>query len=466
MSLQMRLTLGVAFVVAVALMLAAAGTYALARQVFYQMAHAWLADDARELAGSPDFLEQVSRKSSGKLARVDRFAQTCFRIVSVARGFGDPETGETDWSFPLSEDALRALKAGRPWSEVVLVQGEPVAVYNLPVPINARVVGVAQVAQDIGDQARAVHTLGYSLAAGAGLLVLFVSTAAWHISAAGLRPLAQMVQAVRSMHWRHGTGRRVDPPARAPAEVVALGASLNAMLDTLQATLDELERRLALQQQFVVDASHELRTPLTTIRGNLALLRRPAMLSAAEQQAVLRDALEESERMTHLLDELLTLSSVGAGRELRCEPIDVKAAVEDACRKIRALAPDRTVTVYAPDTMAMGDAEALRQVLLVLLDNAVKYTLSGGCISVSVTVIDGQARICVQDDGVGIDEAHLPHIFDRYYRADASRPGTGLGLSIARDLIARQGGVLAVSSRRGMGSVFTIALPAASSPGA
>lgn len=462
MSLQMRLTLVVSLVVAAALTLAAAGAHAATTHVFYQMAQEWVADDARELAGSSEFLEQVSRKASGKLARVDRFAQTCYRIVSVARGFDDPETGETHWSFPLSQDGLRALKDGQPWSEIVIVQGEPVVVYNQPVPVNARVVGVAQVAQDIGDQARALRAFSHSLAAGAGLLVLFVLTAAWHVSGAALRPLAQMAQAVRSIQWRRNAARRVDPPARAPGEVVTLGASLNEMLDDLESSLGELERRLASQQQFVADASHELRTPLTTIRGNLGLLRRSGTLSLAEQEAILRDAIEETERMTHLLDELLMVSSVGAGRALRREPVNVKSVVEDLSRKVRVLAPDRVVAVYAPDTMAMGDAEALRQALLVLLDNAVKYTLAGGRISLSVASDDARVHICVQDDGVGIDEAHLPRIFDRFYRADPSRPGAGLGLSIARELIERQGGALTASSRRGMGSVFTITLPAAS----
>jgi len=156
-SLQLRLTLAVSLVVAATLALAAAGAYALATQAFYQMAQEWVADDARELAASTDFLAPGSRRSSGKLASVDRFAQTCFRIVSVARGFADPETGETNRSFPLSEEGLRALRDGQPWSEIVVVQGEPVVVYNLPVPVNARVVGVAQVAQDIGDQARAAR---------------------------------------------------------------------------------------------------------------------------------------------------------------------------------------------------------------------------------------------------------------------------------------------------------------------
>lgn len=155
MSLQARLALVVSLVAALTLTLAAAGSYAAATHVFHQMAQEWAADSARELAGSSDFLERVSRRSSLKPARVDRFAQTCYRIVSVARGFDDPETGEAGWAFPLKEEGLRALRDGQPWSEIVLVQGEPVVVYNLPVAVNARVVGVAQVVQDIGDQARA-----------------------------------------------------------------------------------------------------------------------------------------------------------------------------------------------------------------------------------------------------------------------------------------------------------------------
>lgn len=461
MSLQARLALVVSLVAALTLTLAAAGSYAAATHVFHQMAQEWAADSARELAGSSDFLERVSRRSSLKPARVDRFAQTCYRIVSVARGFDDPETGEAGWAFPLKEEGLRALRDGQPWSEIVLVQGEPVVVYNLPVAVNARVVGVAQVVQDIGDQARALHALGHSLAAGSGLLALFAVTVAWRVSGAALRPLSRMAQSLRSLHWSRAAGRRVELPARAPAEVAALGASLNHMLSSLESALGEMERRLALQQQFVADTSHELRTPLATIRGNLSLLGRADAFSPAEREAILRDAIEESERMARLLDDLLRLSSAGAGRALRRESFDAGAVAETACRRIRLLAADRVVSLHAAGAPALGDPEALLQALLILLDNAVKYTLAGGHISVSVAVHDGQVQVRVADDGVGIDAAHLPRVFDRHYRADRSRPGAGLGLSIARDLIEQQGGAISVSSRRGAGSVFTIALPAA-----
>ena len=462
MSLQLRLTMVVSLVVATGLLTAAGAAFAFASHISYQVVQDSIAADARELASSETFLSQVTHKTSGKLARTDRLAQTCYRIVSVVRGFDDPETGASlDWSMPLSEDGLRALKQGQPWSELAIVQDTPVMVYNQPVPVNTRVVGVAQVVHDIGEHAQSLQTLSYGLALGAGALVLLALTAAWQVSGVALRPIVQLARSVRSIEWRRSSRRRIETPARATGEVASLATSLNDLLGGLESSVQQLEHGLESQQRFVADASHELRTPLTTIRGNLGLLRRDGVLTDEEKQAILRDAVDESERMAHLLDELLMLSRAGNARELRREPVDLQALIEDACRKVCTLAPDRVITAYADQVTTLGDADALHQVLLILLDNAVKFTLTGGQISVVVTPYDGRVQIRVRDNGVGIDEVHLPRIFERFYRADPSRPGTGLGLSIARDLVERQGGTISASSRRGLGSIFTLTLPAA-----
>ncbi|MCS7061515.1 MAG: HAMP domain-containing sensor histidine kinase [Anaerolineae bacterium] len=470
-SLRWRLTLTVALVVAVGLAAAALGAYTLAIHTLYDLARNSLADEARALAASPDFLEQVSRRFSAKLARVEHFAQTCYRIVGHVRGLDDLEEQTAGWSFPLSDEGLLALKSGRPWSEVVMAQSGPVIVYNHPVPLSPRVIGVAQVAQSIGDQARALHTLSQGLAVGAGVLMLGVVIAAWGASGLVLRPIARMAESVRAMRQAGRITWHLDPPSAGPRELAVLGASLNELLSDLESALDDLDRRLARHHQLIAEASHELRTPLATVRGNLALLRRSDALDADEQRAILRDAVEECERMAHLLDELVAVSDARAGRPLRRVPVDVGALIEDVGRKARVLAVDRVLTVRTADRsvhapIALCDPDALRQVVFILVDNAVKYTLSGGHITLAAEHTGAQVRISVHDDGVGIEPAHLPRIFDRFYRADPSRPGQGLGLSIARDLIERQGGKLTVESKRGMGSVFIVVLPAALPPAA
>jgi signal transduction histidine kinase len=214
----------------------------------------------------------------------------------------------------------------------------------------------------------------------------------------------------------------------------------------------------------VADVSHELRTPLTTIRGNLDLLRREPPVSAEERVDILDDVTEESDRLIRLVNDLLALAHAESGRELRGEPVRIKPLVEDVCRQAKLLDPDRAIVCDdVREVVVVGDRDALRQVLLILVDNALRHT--AGAIAVAAEPVGEQVAVRVQDTGPGIKPQDLARIFERFYRGEgiSAESNIGLGLAIAKALVEAQGGTVSVESQPGRGSVFTVTLPQASS---
>jgi signal transduction histidine kinase len=232
------------------------------------------------------------------------------------------------------------------------------------------------------------------------------------------------------------------------------------MLTELQAAYQQVEQSLQTQQRFVADASHELRTPLTTLRGNIELLQRQPPISPADEADVLADMGEESERLMRLVNDLLVLARADAKQPLRRETIQLTPLLEDICQQMRRTAPSRTLTCdISADLTMRGDPDAMKQGLLILLDNALKHTPPQAEIALRATTAEEQVNISLSDTGPGIKPTLLPHIFDRFYRGDTARTGTstGLGLAIARELVEAQKGTLTVESKVGQGTTFRLA---------
>jgi signal transduction histidine kinase len=254
--------------------------------------------------------------------------------------------------------------------------------------------------------------------------------------------------------------------------------------------LASLESATQAQRRFVADASHELRAPLTTIQGNLAFLQRHLdELPPEERRTMLADAHGETLRLAELVEELLLLARADASDDTSLEAQAEETVTEGRTRSVALVELDRAVLQLVRQlrrrldvegsklqleigqispVRVLGDEESLRRVLLILLDNAIKYTPirneeGASHITVSLERLKGQAVLRVSDTGIGIEPADLPHIFERFYRADRarSRQGTGLGLSIAQTLVNQLGGRITAESTPGKGSTFSVWLPLA-----
>jgi len=227
----------------------------------------------------------------------------------------------------------------------------------------------------------------------------------------------------------------------------------------------EIQARLIAQERFVADASHELQTPLTTFRSTLELLLLEVDRTPEERLRLLANLRRETLRMSRVVDDLLALARSGEPPR-RVVPFFIAHAVDEAVEEIGQSLALRTVTFDLDRSLRVsGDSDAIRRVVRNLLENAATFTADGGAIKVSVRRTGDMAELSVSDDGIGIAPEHLDHIFDRLYRADASRwrgrGGAGLGLAIVRAAVTAYGGNVRVTSEPRKGSTFTVALPLA-----
>jgi signal transduction histidine kinase len=241
-------------------------------------------------------------------------------------------------------------------------------------------------------------------------------------------------------------------------------------LDRLSSTFNEIlggqEEAYQAQQRFVAAVSHELRTPLTVVQANLELLQHGApRMSEEERTEAVGEAFTEATRMARLVADLLTLARADAGVPLRRQPVELDRVLLDVVGEVRHLGRGQRLEVTAFETVVVqGDADRLKQLLLILVDNATKYTAAGGRVTVSLQLVGGVAVFIVGDSGVGISPEEMPRVFERFYRADQARSrdagGTGLGLSIARWIAEEHGGTVELVSAPGTGTTATVRLPA------
>jgi len=219
-------------------------------------------------------------------------------------------------------------------------------------------------------------------------------------------------------------------------------------------------------RRFVADASHELRTPLTAIRGFAELHRQGAVSGEEKTKELIGRIEKESVRMSSLVEDLLLLARMDQQRELKREPVDVVQLVHEALASATAAGPDHTFvsTITGEDIFILGDSHRIHQAVGNLLANARTHTPAGTTITLEVTQSDAEVVIAVSDNGPGIAEEDLGRIFERFYRADASRvrssgEGSGLGLAIVSAVMSAMGGTVSVESELGSGSTFRLHFP-------
>ena len=305
----------------------------------------------------------------------------------------------------------------------------------------------------------AVHELLITLLTSLPILVLVAAASGYLLVRRSLKPVEDIRATAEKITFGNLSNRL--PVASTGDALEHLSVTLNQMLERLEAAYHQASR-------FSADASHELRTPLTIMRTELESIVQEASLADGVRERI-GSVLEETAHMSHIAEGLFAISRLDAGEaKMQHERLDLARLVSSTAEQMQLLAEEKQLAVDVDAKMSVmveGDQTRLKQVIVNLLDNAIKYTPRGGSISLQVFATNTKAHFEIQDNGEGIAEDALPHAFERFYRADKVRArdsgGAGLGLSIVRSIILAHGGVVDLQSKEGKGTTCRVELPLA-----
>ncbi len=378
----------------------------------------------------------------------------------------------TNMTVPGYMQALPAVTQGLTHRYRAVLSEQPLLVYSVPLVIGGQVLGAVQIVHPIGAAEDALAQVGRYLIIGTALSLIVAAVVGALLARRELLPLAEITRTAGGISRTKDLDLRLNLDD-SDTEIGELANTFNEMLDRIQQLFKGQER-------LVADVSHELRTPLTTIRGNMELIQRmaasirngpPSEEMLHEFTDIVGEVESETARMSTLINDLLLLAQADSGvLKLEMEPVELDTVLLDVYRQARRIA-DHSKGPGALDirlgsedqALVMGDRARLHQLLLNLVDNAIKYTPSGGSITLSLENNGGWVRVAIHDTGIGISPEQQQHIFDRFYRTDKARSreqgGSGLGLSIVAWLAQAHNGRVTVESTLHKGSSFFVWLP-------
>jgi two-component system phosphate regulon sensor histidine kinase PhoR len=287
-----------------------------------------------------------------------------------------------------------------------------------------------------------------------GILFLFV-----------YRPLQQIQRVIRAQDDKQSVQRFL---ANSSDEFLKISESFNAMLDSVRGDISQMKKLERVRSEFLGNVSHELRTPLFSTQGLIETLLHGAVDDKKVNKVFLKKALNNIERLNMLLEELIDISRIESGEmKLRLRYFDILPLVTSSVAEMQTFAEQRKISlaVLLPDSRTVevfGDNERLRQVLMNLIENAIKYSEANGKVNITLAEVNNRVEISVADNGIGIPPQHLPRIFERFYRVDKDRSrdvgGSGLGLAIVKHIVEAHGTEINVESTVGVGTRFTFAV--------
>jgi heavy metal sensor kinase len=364
--------------------------------------------------------------------------------------------------LPLDPEPILAALAGQEsWASLPLAGGRTARVLTRPLTVEGQVVGVVQVGNSFDSVQSTLREVRDILLLGLVVVLVVAVLGGFLLGGRALSPIRRVSATARRIAETGDYGQRL-PPRRNPDEVGELVGTFNALIERVQASLEQ-------QQRFLADTSHELRTPLTVIRANLSFLWRET--DPETRADCLREAETEAARMSRLVTDLLLLGQSESAAFLQRAPLDLAAVLQDVAEQARARGDGRPVELSPLEPVVIrADADRIRQMLWNLVENALRYTPAEAPIRLSLRRTAGFAEVSVADEGPGIPAEHLPRIFERFYRVDSARSrasgGSGLGLAIVRHIAEAHGGEVSAQSEPGRGSTFRVRLPLAEPLGA
>lgn len=391
-----------------------------------------------------------------ELARIDKF----FQIFSPSGTITIRSPNIRQHEVPLSRTALEATLNGQTILESAKYPHEPpLRLISVPIIHRDNLLYIVQVGTSMESIEDTLRRFLILLVVAMPIALAVSLAAGWFLAGRALRPVDAITLAAQRIAAGDLSQRLTMPTA--PDEIGRLAGTFNNMIGRLDTSFRQI-------RQFTSDASHELRTPLTVMKGETELvLRRPRALE--DYQAVLESNLEEIDRMTRIVEELLFLSRADMGEvKLESKPVLLETLVEDIHRQAPLLGQDRNIEVVLGTVMpalVQGDELRLRELLLNLVENAIKYSHPGGKVEIGLVTVGQEAILSVTDQGIGIGPEDHTKIFNRFFRTDGARnhtkKGTGLGLAICAWIVEFHKGRISVKSDVGQGSTFTVTLPLA-----
>lgn len=401
----------------------------------------------------PSDIDEVFRRFFG-FSPLDRHLDMFDPLGRRDPRWPPPRSGK----MPLSPTALKNASEGLPTFESVKGPGQyPVRVLTMPVIEARRVIGLIRVGMSQESLYQTRRRFLLTMGAVFPLALLLAGGGGWVLARRALKPVDRMTEAAHRISAEHLAER---------LEATGTGDELDRLANTLNEMLGRLDAAFVQIRQFSADASHELQTPLTILKGELEVaLRSPR--SADEYQRILKSALEEIDRIAHLVEGLLLLARADAGvLRMDDKPVDLAHLVEEVYAQAKILADAAPIALRLGPVEPVsihGDQERLRRLLLNLVDNGIKYTPPGGQVTLSVQRDGEWAALQVSDTGIGLTLEEQERIFQRFYRGAETRSrgdgGAGLGLCIARSIAEAHGGRIQIKSAAGQGSTFTVLLP-------
>ncbi len=468
MSFRARLTLAYTGFFALALLLLGCGIYFSVRQSLYGGVERdlWATTQQVRAIFNAGGLEPI-RTPSGEISLFlkGEFIQIFNNPNLGAQVFGPrgdildrtPNLDGQDLALPEGSLSLGPDDINKGLTSLRAISG--VRIQSLVTPLvlkNGQVVGILQVLRPLKDVDLTLGMLTWILLGGGAIALIITAAGAALLSRRALLPIDQVTQTAQSIVRAEDLGQRVPVPPQQD-ELHRLSVTINDLLGRLEVLFNA-------QQRFVADVSHELRTPLAAMQGNLEILSRGACRNPEILEEAIGDMRRETARLIRMVNDLLVIAQSDTRRQIRSEDVELDTLLLEVYRELRPLAGAVTLRIGAEDQVLItGDRDRLKQALLNLGVNAIQHTPPGGSVTLGLERRDGLVCVSVSDTGEGISEDDLPHIFDRFYRADRSRSrhsgGAGLGLAIVRWVAEAHKGSVTVASIPERGSTFAIWLP-------
>jgi signal transduction histidine kinase len=406
---------------------------------------------------SPGGFDHASQQELDRLAPLET-------SVEVQDTHGVALVNSSNWQYRNIPQSLIQNLIVTDQVQQASVHNRDIYLYRHAVYLHNRLQGYVLVVSSAEISKLALGLLGRLLFPGVLLYIGLGGLLVWLLVRRATRPLEHLAATASEIAEASDHSLRVQPEG-ARDEINRLAHTINGMLQSLEEAYRQVQAVNELQRHFLADVSHELRTPLTIMLSSLDLLKKEGGTDPDFQAGALENIRVETERMARMVTQLLILARTDASATMAREPLLVVDSLADVCRQERTADGKFSLECRGlellEDAVVLGNADYLKQLFLILLENAFKYTPEGGKVEVIGALTEDTVEITVADTGIGVAESDLPRVFDRFYRAENARfcSGMGLGLSIAQSIAEQHGGKITVASTVGQGSHFTVILP-------